>query len=189
MDTTVKRLKANRLIEGKPCPWCNQHMAFGDDTAVCGACQTPHHAACWDAQGGCATIKCAHAPLQRIPEPAKPAALGAGMTACPHCKRPMPEHAKFCTYCKKAPTPDGLYHGPKKNAPGAAASLVYGILSLFICGVIFGFIALSKSASASKAMARDPTLGGGGMATAGKVLGIIGLVGWAILLILKVSSR
>ena len=40
------------------------------------------------------------------------------------------------------------------------ASLVYGIIGLFFCGIIFGLLAISKSNSAREAMRADPRLGG-----------------------------
>jgi hypothetical protein len=78
-----------------------------------------------------------------------------------------------------------LPDGPKTNAPGAVASLVMGIVGLFLCGIILGPLAISKANSAKSLMQSDPTLGGEGLATAGKVLGIIAIVGWAIAMVIR----
>jgi hypothetical protein len=57
---------------------------------------------------------------------------------------------------------------PVNNNDGAYA-LVFGILSLLCCGVIFGPLAISKGSKA-----------GDGLGTAGMILGILGLVFWGI---------
>ena len=189
MSETVRRLKANKSIAAHSCARCNAAMAFGQDAVVCLKCQKPYHAACWDKEGGCATTGCENAAVPRLdPQVAAEKQVPAGKRQCPHCDRVYRSSLKFCPSCKKAPTPSGAYHGPKTNAPGAVASLVYGILSIFICGIIFGLLALSKSGEARKAIAHDPTLGGGGLATAGKVIGIIGLVGWGIALLVRIGG-
>ena len=70
------------------------------------------------------------------------------------------------------------------NAPGAVASLVCGILGFFICGLVLGIIAITKAQEAKKAIASDPSYTGGGMATAGMVLGVIDLVGFVITMLI-----
>jgi hypothetical protein len=64
------------------------------------------------------------------------------------------------------------------NAPGAVSSLVFGILSLFCClGLIFGIVAICHANNAKGLLAMNPGYYiGEGLATAGKVLGIIGVV-------------
>ena len=62
------------------------------------------------------------------------------------------------------------------EAPGAKQALILGILSLFCCGIILGPIAIVNANKARQAIAMDPSLRGGGMATAGLVLGIIAVV-------------
>ena len=67
----------------------------------------------------------------------------------------------------------------RENAPGAVSSLVFGILSLFFCclGLIFGIVAISRANNAKGLIAMNPGYYiGEGLATAGKVLGIIGVV-------------
>ncbi len=70
---------------------------------------------------------------------------------------------------------DGL--GPlPREAPDAKQALILGIVSLFCCGIVLGPVAIMKANNARQAIAMDPTLRGGGMATAGMVLGIVSLV-------------
>ena len=62
------------------------------------------------------------------------------------------------------------------NAPNAVLSLILGILGLVLCALCAPFAwTLGKQAEAA-VDASGGTLGGRGMATAGKILGIIGTV-------------
>jgi len=112
------------------------------------------------------------------------AGLPAEGTACLHCARQITFGTPFCPYCRHAQTADGIYTGPTANAPGAVASLVLGILGFFICGLVLGIIAITKAQEAKRAIASDPRYTGGGMATAGMVLGIIDLVGFVITMLI-----
>jgi len=193
---TVRKFKANPKLEGKGCGWCQVALALGDDAAVCAACEREHHAACWDAKGGCTTPACANAPLRQLDPPAagavpRPdgAVLAAqGLMACRNCGYSIAIGTQICPMCRAITSPDGIYHGPKRNAPGAVASLVMGIVGLFICGLILGPLAISKANDAKNAMALDPTLGGRGLATAGTVIGVIAIVGWAIAMLMRLGG-
>jgi Domain of unknown function (DUF4190) len=66
--------------------------------------------------------------------------------------------------------------GMGAEAPGAKQALIMGILSLFCCGILLGPFAIVQANKAKQAIAMDPTLRGGGMATAGMILGIIALI-------------
>jgi len=102
------------------------------------------------------------------------AGLPPGYTSCPSCRSAIILGAHICPVCRAITSPDGLYAGPKINAPGAVSALVFGILGVCLCGLL-GIGAIIQANNAKRAMASDPTLGGAGMATAGLVLGIIGL--------------
>jgi len=198
----ARTLKANLKLEGKPCGWCQAALVLGDDAAICTACEKEHHRACWDAKAGCSTQGCASAPLRRLDAPpalgapaspfpagapaspfptgmpASPYAAGLppGMMTCPRCTLMLAIGTQVCPGCRAITSPDGLYHGPKINAPGAVASLVLGIIGLVLCGIVLGPLAIWQASSAKRAISGDPTYGGGGMATAGMVLGIISVV-------------
>lgn len=67
----------------------------------------------------------------------------------------------------------------------AIASMVCGILSLVffwvpLFGFLLGIIAIIFGAVAIRQIGREPNLGGRGMAIAGLVCGIVGVVGWVI---------
>jgi hypothetical protein len=183
-------MKANKKVAEHKCGRCGEQLAFGEDVVICVPCKRGYHASCWDDAGGCAQEGCENAALAQIEDPA-PAAkkeIPLGSKECPHCGKVIRSNVKICRYCKKVPTPDGVYRGPKSPAPGSTAALVYGILSIFVCGLIFGLLAVNKANEAEKAIARDPSLTGQGNATAGKVIGIIGIVLWALVLFLRVAA-
>jgi hypothetical protein len=203
----ARTLKANLKLEGKPCGWCQAALVLGDDASVCTACEKEHHRACWDAKAGCSTQGCTSAPLRRL-DVAAPAAAGAagspfptgapaspyaaglppGMMTCPRCTLMVAIGTQVCPACRAITSPDGLYHGPRINAPGAVKSLVLGLVGLLVCGVILGPLAISASNQAKQAIASDPTYGGEGMATAGKVLGILDIVFFVIFLLVRMSN-
>jgi hypothetical protein len=116
------------------------------------------------------------------------AAPPPGYMNCPNCRVAIMVGTQVCPSCRAITTPDGLYHGPKVNAPGAVASLVCGLIGLVFCGIILGPIAISRANTAKQSIASDPTLGGEGLATAGMILGIIDLVLFVIYMLLKFST-
>lgn len=183
-----QHLKVNLKLAGKPCHICQTPLELAAEAAVCTACHGEYHARCWEARGGCATPMCMNAPLARFDATAaRP--LPPGHMCCHNCKHEIPDSALLCPWCGVITSPDGIYHGPKTNAPGAVASLVWGIVGLFICGVVFGPIAIARASSAKKAMASNPTYGGGGYATAGMVLGIIDLVAFALIVMARAGAQ
>ncbi len=191
----VRILKVNLKLAGKPCKWCQVPLELAEEAAVCTACEGEHHRRCWEPSGGCATVECVNAPLRRLDAPGHramplPAAavLAPGTMHCPRCRDIIMMGSPLCPSCNAVTSPDGLYHGPKTNAPGAVSSLVYGIIGVFICGIIAGPIAISKSSQAKREIASNPTYGGGGLASAGMVLGIVDLVLWAVFLIAKIGG-
>lgn len=194
MSEAARRLRANRVIEGRQCGWCGLPLAFGDESAVCQACETAVHAACWDRELGCPTEGCVNRPLRRLEAEVEPeGAPAAGeltefQMRCPHCGNATPRDIALCIYCGLVPTPDGVYRGPKTTAPGAVASLVFGILGLFICGIIFGAVAISKADAAKKAIAANPAYEGAGYATAGRILGIVSVTFWGLGLLIKLIT-
>jgi hypothetical protein len=72
--------------------------------------------------------------------------------------------------------PAGAYAQPP-NAPGAVLSLVLGLISVLTCITILGPFAFVQGRKAEAAVeASGGAYGGKGIATAGKILGIIGTV-------------
>ena len=176
MSETCNRLNANLKLQGQPCVSCTVELALGDAAAQCQACDAVHHAKCWDSAGGCGAEGCANAPLKRLDDAPVAAATRLGFKKCGACNSEIMEFDSICPYCNSITSPDGIYHGPTENAPGAVAAMVFGIVGLVFCGIIFGIVAITKSRSAKNYIDSDPRYVGGGMATAGLVLGIIDIV-------------
>jgi hypothetical protein len=191
-----RNLKVNLKLEGQTCIACKTALKLADDASICTGCEANHHARCWNSYGGCATKGCANAPLRRLDAPtyaapqaqALPPPLPPGMVHCRSCRHVIQMGDLICPYCRAITSPDGIYHGPKYNAPGAVQSMVFGIIGLLICGVVFGPLAIARANSAKREIAMNPTYGGGGYATAGLVLGILDLVAFAILLMIRLGN-
>lgn len=137
-------------------------------------------------------------------------------TQCPHCGQPYsvtPEQMAAmagrmfpCSKCGKAFTlsadatggavsayPPNVNQGPisydstgpgTKSNPLAIASLITGVL---LCIPIFPAIAAIICGALGMKRAKDPNVGGKGMAVAGLTLGIVGLLGWVAYGLLMVS--
>lgn len=70
----------------------------------------------------------------------------------------------------------------KKKSGRAIASLVCGIISLILFGIILGVVAVVLGTMARKEIAADPNLEGDGLALAGIITGAIGAVLAVVLL-------
>lgn len=66
--------------------------------------------------------------------------------------------------------------------PKAIASLVCGIVSIFFLGLVLGIIAIALGSQVRKSAAVGTT--SYKLATAGMIVGIVGLVGWALSLMI-----
>ena len=87
--------------------------------------------------------------------------------------------------------PPGGYAPPAKTGTDgtAIASFVLGLVSLFILGIILGIIAVVLGTNAKKKIAASGGMvGGQGLATAGQILGVIGIVA-SVLWILYIFGR
>jgi len=205
----ARTLKANLKLDGKPCGWCQVALRLGDDAAVCRACENEHHGGCWESNAGCSTAGCVNAPLRRLdvgsPGAGSPIAQGLveqgaaealppGYMACPKCRVAISNDFQICPACRAITSPDGLYHGPKTNAPGAVSSLVIGLIGLSLAlfigigSAILGVVTIARANKARRAIPTDPTLGGGGLATAGLVLGIVNLIIWVLIVVTRING-
>ncbi len=88
------------------------------------------------------------------------------------------------------PQPPGGYHAPP-NHKDAVTSLVLGIVSLVMCGLVTGIPAIIMGRRAKREIqASGGALGGEGLATAGFVTGLIGTLisGLSLLLVVLVFA-
>ena len=98
------------------------------------------------------------------------------MAICPNCRANNADGAVQCAACG---APMVAYAPAPVKAPGkglAVASMVCGIVSFFIFGLVLGILAVIFGGVAKSKGYR------GGMATAGIVLGVIGLALYFIVL-------
>ncbi len=101
-------------------------------------------------------------PPQQPPPPAPPQQ--------PYQQPGQPQYQPPTRYPQQ---PAPVYQSPP-NAPGAVPALILGIVGLVLCGIAAPF-AWWQGQSAERAIeASGGTLGGKGMATTGKILGIVG---------------
>jgi hypothetical protein len=78
---------------GRSCPYCRFPLKEGVEAVRCGTCAAPHHADCWDENGGCAVVACAGGP--RRSEPAEPGAKVSAVGKPP--ERPKRTRTKVVT--------------------------------------------------------------------------------------------
>jgi Domain of unknown function (DUF4190) len=112
------------------------------------------------------------------------ARLGSGQQYCGACGTPV---------SGALPGPLAAAPRPAETSGKAIAALVLGIAGVLVVPVICSILAIVLGRQAKREIDADPRLGGEGMATAGTVLGIIGLclfaVGVFLLLLLTAASR
>jgi hypothetical protein len=77
---------------------------------------------------------------------------------------------------------------PTRTSGKATASLVLGIIGILILPIVFSVLAIVFASIARREIEADPSLGGKGLATAGLVTGIVGLVGGLILVVLLLAA-
>ena len=180
------QMRANLQIAGKSCPVCAKTIELGQPVHNCEQCAASHHEECWQSHGGCGVSGCANAPLPKMrlkPDQSPPvpmsglgtaAAAGADTKRCPYCGEAIAKAASKCRFCKEyLPGTGSRTLQMKRRSDKATNALVCGILSLVCCNLI-GPVAIYLASQAKKEIAASHgKLDGGGMATAGLVLGII----------------
>lgn len=89
----------------------------------------------------------------------------------------------------QAPPAAGYRATGQQQTPGnAIASLVLGILGLILCPIICSVLAIVFGRQAKDQIERDPNLTGAGLATAGYIMGIVGLVLYGLLILFWVIA-
>lgn len=102
---------------------------------------------------------------------------------CQNCGAQNPDGVQVCANCGAALAPVNTYGQPYYGAPAvpgkglAIASLVLGIISIFLFPLITGLLAVILGGAAKSKGCTS------GLATGGIVCGIIGLALWLIMLI------
>lgn len=155
------------------CPHCRAAVARGAPVAVCPACGTVHHRACWETAGRCGAYACAPA---RIESGANHRAALHITDAELHAAQPLPPRRQP-TFTGATPPPASL---PRTNRL-AIASLVCAIAGIPLFGVLTGLVAIVLGALAIGSIRVVPQRGNR-LAAAGILLGLADMVGWILLL-------
>ena len=83
----------------------------------------------------------------------------------------------------------GMGYAAPRNDGLAIASLIVGILSLLCCGVILGpAAAIMGFISRNRIAQSGGAIGGGGLAMAGLILGIVGFLLWVVIVIVEIAN-
>lgn len=61
-EPIFRRSVAGQPETGRTCPYCRFALKESVQIAVCSVCGAPHHADCWQDNGGCAVVACAGGP-------------------------------------------------------------------------------------------------------------------------------
>jgi hypothetical protein len=177
MVEVVRKLKVNRRYESAARAWCGDALLLGEEGAVCEACESPHHARCWDEGAGCGGRMCVNAPLRAI-----------GVTTggkeqpesdekwCPYCGKIIYLEVDICPYCNESVSADGLYHGERHIPYEAKLALGFSIAGFFIFGPILGSLAFIGGRGSAKHIATNPRLRGRRLALAAQWIGAADVV-------------
>lgn len=97
---------------------------------------------------------------------------------------------KYCGACKTMALRGAPPIAEEATIPCKEANeaLTYSIVGIFCCGIILQPIAISKALKAKKMIAMNPRLTGSGKATAGLIIGIVGLVLWILGMIARLAA-
>lgn len=198
-EEVPRQMRANQALSGQSCAICREEIQFGDPVRNCELCGAVQHQSCWDSAGGCGTAGCDNAPLPELdlaeeqpPAPPAPAASGEMQRKpCPYCGESIALAAIKCRHCGEF-----LEGGSSAGRPAAQGtsqkaiwSLVCGLVGLLCFGIILGPVALGLASSAKKDIRNSRgALGGGGMATAGTVLGIVDILGFIAFILISIAG-
>lgn len=168
----VNSNSSSNNYEEKYCKICSKPIESGEQLIQCEKCNNFYHRNCYETNGGCVQPKCSD-----------------DMKACRYCGKMIKKVDSKCRFCGedlgRSVGPQGGY-ASKGTCSEATYALVFGIISLICCGVVFGPLAISKGNAAIAIIDNDPSYQGKDMAQVGKILGIVGLVLFGLQFVLGV---
>ena len=177
------------------CPNCQESLELEDDMygqeGICPYCNAQITIPALSSEGPPQLASSAPPPV-----PQQKLEVNRGKT-CPNCNASMADQAVLCIQCghdlrtgEDAPQQthsSGGYQQPQVNAPGAVSSLICGILGIVCCGLL-AFVAIYQGMEARKLCAQNERFTGAGMALAGIILGIIGVVLMALSCFIQLAA-
>lgn len=116
---------------------------------------------------------------------------------CPQCGTQHSDDALFCSNCglkfaEKEPIQDFMAGTVPPSAPAtgyskkAIAGFVLSLVGMFCMGLILGILGIIFSRQGMRECNENPTMQGRGLATAGLIISILDIVGWAISIVFTV---
>jgi uncharacterized paraquat-inducible protein A len=96
------------------------------------------------------------------------------MAFCEHCGKEISDYARACPNCGH-PTRVATAASGRRTEGTAIASLILGVAGVFFCPLICSILAVIFGRQAKSKIAADQSLEGEGLATAGTVLGWVGI--------------
>jgi TM2 domain-containing membrane protein YozV len=121
------------------CPYCRTEAILGESNlSICNGCATPHHADCYEENGGCTIFGCSEAPAEEAPlkilapELATLGGEAASTVPPPVASTPPPPHADGTPAWKKASVSVNVYV-PMDYREEAKSRVTFVLL-----GIIFG---------------------------------------------------
>lgn len=106
---------------------------------------------------------------------------GCAESYCSNCLVDI-RGARYCASCKSMAVTTPVAGEPCLLAGEA---LKYAIIGVFIFGIVLGPMAISKGLAAKKLISANPTMSGGGKATAAIIIGAASLGFWVLGLVAK----
>lgn len=190
---------ANRKVVASLCNICGQGFELAQEVYACPRCEGYHHLQCWRDGMGCAAAAeeaARHEPPPQAVELASPSALGGDERLCPSCAHAIKTKAIKCRFCGTVLDTELVQQIEPQKIPSyiadeaektATQSLVYSIISIFLCGIFLAPVAISKGHSVLKTLREYPTYcddtSAGTRARAGLIIGWIVFAIWILGLI------
>ncbi len=162
LEESAESVPAPAEAGGKICPYCRFPIKPGQEITTCPECGVPHHAECWQENGGCTTYGCRASPQV------------SAAASRPSAQRPVGGYAPRPLVAGAQEILEVEMEGQATNA------LIFAILSLFCCGIL-SVISLSWGISLLSQMNK---LGLGRSAARSKAIAAIAISSMVLMLML-----
>jgi TM2 domain-containing membrane protein YozV len=121
------------------CPYCRTEVGLGEPgVTLCKGCSTPHHADCYEENGGCTIFGCSEAPAEEAPlkilapDLVRLGGEASSTAAQPVTSTPPPPHAKGSPISTGTSAPLNIYVPMDYRDPTKSR------VTFVLLGIIFG---------------------------------------------------